>query len=107
MGIDAGELLREGIFGDAVVVVETCLRTPADVQGAVDMGFAPVHDLADLIPVGDFGEVEFFDGGACDDHAVEVLVFDVVKGAVEGLQVFLGGVFGLMVFDADEFQLDL
>ena len=49
--IDAEQLLREGTLLDPVVEVQSCLGAPADVEGGVDMGAAPGHDLAQLGPV--------------------------------------------------------
>ena len=39
-------VLGQGPLGDAVMVVQPRLGTPADVEGGVDVGFAPLHDGA-------------------------------------------------------------
>ena len=45
MGIDPEELLRQLLFLDAVVIVQSRLSPPADMEGGMDVGLAPLHDL--------------------------------------------------------------
>ena len=76
------------------MVVQGGLRAPADVQGGVDVAFAPLHDLAQLVPVADLLELQVLDRRTGDDHPVEVLLLDVVEHFIELEQVLGGGVFG-------------
>ena len=46
----------------------------ADVQGGVNVAFAPLHDLAQLVPVADLLELQVLDRRTGDDHPVEVLL---------------------------------
>ena len=72
-----------------VVIVQTGLRTPADVEGGMDMLFRPFHDLTQFIPVLHIGERHLLHRCASDDHTVEVVVSDLVKGLVKGQKMFL------------------
>ena len=91
---DAEHLLRQLHLLQAVVVVQGGLRAPADVQGGVNVAFAPLHDLAQLVPVADLLELQVLDRRTGDDHPVEVLLLDVVEHFIELEQVLGGGVFG-------------
>ena len=82
---DAEQLGGQQIFLDAVVIVERRLRPPADVDGAGDVAVGKVKDLCQLLPVGDLFEGHGLDGRAGDDHAVKMLVLDVVKLFIEAL----------------------
>ena len=88
-------------------MVKPRLRAPADVHGAVDVGLGPLHDLAKLLPIVHLLKVQKLYGGTRDDHAVVFLVADVVKGLVEGEEMLLRRVLGLVGLSADEGQLDL
>ena len=102
-----GQLFRQEHFPDAVMVIQRRLGRPADVEGAVHMGFAPLHDLAQLVPVFHLLERQQFHRGAGDDHAVKIPVPDLVKGLVEGQHMFLRGVFRSAPGDFQQFHLDL
>ena len=45
MGIDAEQLLGQGMLLNAVVVVKPRLGAPADVKRGVDVGLAPLHEI--------------------------------------------------------------
>ena len=107
VGIDAEELLGQGVLVDAVVVVQARLGAPADVEHGMNMGLAPLHDLAQLRPVVHFLEGHLLHRRAGDDHAVEFAVLDLIKGLVEGQQVLLGDVLGLVGGGVHQFQLHL
>ena len=51
VGIDAGILKAQRILLDTVMVVQTCLSAPADVEGAGHVGLAPLHNFAELVPI--------------------------------------------------------
>ena len=92
VGKDVRELFGQQDLSNAEVMVEPGLRRPADVQGAVDVGLAPVHEFDELGPVVDRLKVHALDRSARDDHAVELLIADVCEGLVEALKMALGGV---------------
>ena len=76
------------------MVVQGSLRAPADVQGGVNVAFAPLHDLAQLVPVADLLELQVLDRRAGDDHSIKVFFLDVVEHFIELEQVLGGGIFG-------------
>ena len=94
VGEDAEQLLGQGVLGNAVVVIETCLGTPADMQSGMDVGFGPFHDFAQLTPVVHVGEIQILHRSAGDDHAVILPVPDLVKGGIEGREMIGVGVLG-------------
>ena len=84
---DAEHLLVQQLLADAVVVIKPRLRTPADVEGGVDIRLAEVHDLAQLRPVVHLLEVDLLHRCAGDDHAVVAVILHLVEGLVERLEV--------------------
>ena len=107
MGIHARELFRQRDLLDPVVVEERGLGRPADVEGAVHVGLAPLHDPAELIPVFHLLKVQLLHRRAGDDHAVEIAVLYVLKIRVELEHVFLRGVFAHIGAGLHELQLHL
>ena len=85
--IDAEQLALQVVLVDAVVEFERRLRTPADIDRRGDVGLGELHDLFQLFPIGDLLERQRLDGGACDDHAVEVAVLDLVELLVKFLHM--------------------
>jgi hypothetical protein len=51
MLVHTGELLRQTVLLNAIVVVQAGLCTPADMEGAVNMALTPLHDFAQFVPV--------------------------------------------------------
>jgi hypothetical protein len=76
------------VFAYAVVIVKACLSTPANMESAVDVAFAPLHYLTKFIPVVDFFEVHKFHRRAGYYHAIVIIIADLVKGLVEGYHMF-------------------
>ena len=107
MGEYPEELLFQGMLLDAMVVVQSRLGSPADVEGGVDVALGPLHDSAQLLPVLHLLEGQVLHRRAGDDHAVVVVLPHVVKVAVEGQHVLLGRILGYMVPGGDELQLHL
>ena len=66
------------------------------------MLLAPVHDLAELVPVVNVLVLQVLHGRAGDDEAVVVLVAEGVERVVELDEVVLGDVGGLVGGDAHE-----
>ena len=94
MLIDAAELFLQRIFLNAVVIIQTRLRAPANVEGGIDVVLRPFHDLAQLLPVVDLLKGNLLHGSARDDQTVKGLVPDLVKGLVEGGEVVRRCIFG-------------
>ena len=81
--IDAEDLLLRPMLRDAVVIVEPRLRAPADVERREGVLLAPLHDLRDLVPVGDLLKGILLDRRARDDEAVVLLMAHLGKRPVE------------------------
>ena len=103
----AKNLLGENVFGDPVVVIETGLGAPADVQRGMHMGFGPVHDLAQLRPVIHGFKVHVFHRRAGDHQPVIEFVLNLVKRGVKGLQVAPIYILGTVADGLQQFHLDL
>jgi hypothetical protein len=84
---DSEHFFCKRVFGDAIVVIECGLRAPADMEGGIDVCFAPFHDFAKLFPVVDRFKIKMLDRRACYYHAVVFLMLDLVEGRVEREQM--------------------
>ena len=89
------------------MVVESGLSTPADMQGGVDVGAGPLHDLAQLVPIVHVSEIQVFYGGTGDDHTVVLTVFDLIKCRIEGGEMVGIGVLRHMAGGVQQLHLDL
>lgn len=107
MGEDAEELFAQIIFGDLVVVIQPGLGPPADVERGVDMSFGPFHDLAELIPVVHVGEIQILHRCSGDDHAVILLILDLMEGRIKGRQVLGVSILGNVAQGVEQLYLDL
>ena len=105
--VHAGELGRQLVLVDTVVMVQASLRAPADVEGGMDVGGGPIHDLDQLVPIVDVRKIQLLNGSAGDDEAVEIGIADLVERAVEGIQMLGGHVFSLVAAGAQKFHLAL
>lgn len=99
---NAKHLLGQRVLVNPVVVVEASLRTPADVQSAGDIGSAPVHYLAQLVPIVHLAERHLLHGGTSYNQSVISLVLDVVKGGIERAEVLGRCVFRVVALDHQE-----
>ncbi len=79
----AKELFRQQHLLNSIVVIQRRLGTPADMQGAVDMGLAPLHDAAQLVPIPHLLKFQLLHRCAGDDKAVEILLLNFFEAAVE------------------------
>jgi len=95
------------VFFDAVMIIQTCLCAPADMEGAVDMGFAPFHDFHQLVPIFHLFKFHLFDGRACDNQTIPILLLYLVEGFIEGKQMILRCVFGFVASGMNQLQLNL
>ena len=89
------------------MIVESGLRTPADVQGGINVGQRPLHDFAEFIPVVHLFKRHLFHRRAGDDQTVKPLAADFVKGFIEFEQVLAGGVFGNVTAHLQQFNIAL
>ena len=101
------QLFVQRPLGNAVVVKQPRLRPPADVEGAVDVGLGPRHDLAQLRPVVHLLKLQVLHRRAGDDKAVIFVVLDLLKGGVEGFQMRHVGVMPHVAGCLQQLHLDL
>ena len=103
----AEHLLVQQLLADAEMVVQRGLRAPAHVQGGVHVGLAEFQNPAQLVPV-----IHLFKGHGlhrrtCDDHTVVPLIFHLVKGRIEGIQMLGRHMAGRMAGRLQKGQLHL
>ena len=98
----AEKLGSEHFLWDAVEVVETGERAPAQIHRREHVRLRPVDDPAELVPVVDVLELHLLDRRAGDDEAVVVVVLERVEGVVELDQVVGAHVRRLMAAHAHE-----
>ena len=89
MLVNAAELGRQTVFLDAVVIIKSCLSTPANVESAVHVALAPLHDFAELVPVLNFFKFHHFHRCACDNQTVVIFMLDLIESLIEGNHVLL------------------
>ena len=104
---DAEGLFRHAVAARAVEMVQRRLRAPADEHRPMHVGLRPIHDVEHFRPVPHLLEGQVGDWRAGDDEAVELVPAHLVPGLVEGGQIVLGRVPGLVVGDAHQRQVDL
>ena len=73
----------------------------------MNIGVRPLHDLAQLVPVVHVGEMKGLDRGARDDHAIEVLIADLVERAIKRVQMAFGHVLGAVACRVQQRDVDL
>jgi hypothetical protein len=83
VGIHTEELLRQLVLFDAVMVVQTGLCAPADVQRGMNMGLAPFHNLTKLFPIVYLFEFHLFNRCTGNNHTVILFMFDFIKCLIE------------------------
>ena len=93
VGEHAREFPVKQNLANAEMMIEACLRGPADVQRAVDVRFAPIHQLREFGPIVDVLKGHAFNGRSRDHHTVEFLIAYFGEGAVKALEVALRRVF--------------
>lgn len=104
---DTKEFFRKGILRDLIMIVEGGLRAPADVQGGVDVRLAPLHNVAELIPVVHLMEIQIFHGSSGDDHAVKILRAHLGEGRIKGVQMAAVGVMTHITGGSQQLDLNL
>ena len=103
----AEQFLVKHVFRHAVVEIEHRHSGPADAERRVHMGLGPVDHFDELVPVGDVGELEMFDGSAGDDQPVELLRLHLLERTVKGFHVTGRRILRPVERHADQGQFDL
>ena len=93
MGEDAENLCIHSIFPDTMEVVQSRLRSPADIERGGYVGMCPIENALQLGPVGDFFEFHLLQGGSGDDETVVMLRRHVAERSVKGIHMGLRSVF--------------
>ena len=107
MGLE--NVVSEGIkaYYDGASTIGEMAKKAADMEGAVDMGFAPFHDFHQLVPIFHLFKLHLFDGRACDNQTIPILLLYLVEGFIEGKQMILWCVFGFVASGMNQLQLNL
>ena len=90
---DAEHLFVQGNLIYLIVMIETRLGTPTNMECAGDVFAAPVHYLGEFVPVVHGLEVHLLHGGTSDNHAIVATVADLVEGLIERAEMVGRGVF--------------
>ena len=85
--VNTGELCGELPLANAVMVVEPCLRAPANVQRGVHVLKRPIHNALKLRPIINILEIKLLDRRARDDEPVEMLMLNLFERAIERLEM--------------------
>ena len=83
-------------FLQAIVVIKTCLGSPAQINSGGNMGICPVHDLCQFIPVVYLFKFHLFYRCTGNDHSIVFILFQFREGLIEFIQMTHGGIFRLM-----------
>ena len=74
-------------FFSPVVVVESCLCSPAQINGGGNMGVCPVHDFYQFLPVVYLFEFHLLYRSTCDDHSIIFVIFQFRKCLIKFIQM--------------------
>jgi hypothetical protein len=99
--------LGQIVLWNPVTMKESCLRSPANMQGGLDIRFSPIQDVSQLIPVINFLEWHLFDRRACDDKTIELVAADRVERDVMIEQMLGICVFGVIRCRVNERDFNL
>ena len=80
-------LLIKFAFFQSIVVVESCLCSPAQINGGGNMGVCPVHDLYQFLPVVYLFEFHLLYRSTCDDHSIVFVIFQFRKCLIKFIQM--------------------
>ena len=84
---DAKQLFAAIMLWHLVEMIEKRLRPPADAKPPETMRPRPVHDLGQLVPIGNLLERQPFDGRTGHNQRIEILVTHILKPAIEATKV--------------------
>ena len=104
---DTEHLLVERIFGNPVVMIQSRLCRPADIERRSDVRPRPVEYLLNLAPIVHLLEIEVFHRRTGNDHSIKFLISHQFEIAVKRLHVFDGRILRSMAFQLHETDLNL
>ena len=104
---NAEHFLGQRVLFNSVVIKQACLSAPTDMQSGVNVGFGPLHNLTQFVPVVHIRKIQIFYWSAGDNHAVIAAVLYLGKGAVKGAQMVLVNVLRRIAGSLQQFYLNL
>ena len=104
---DTKHLLLQRILRYAIVVIQSRLCSPADVERGGHVMACPLEDLLHLIPVAHLLEVQMLHWSSRNDEAIVPVVAHLLEVGIERLHVFQGRILRDMVLHLHEAQFDL
>ena len=87
------QLFRKLLFLNSVVIIKPCLRRPTDMEGGMNMGLTPLHNLAQLMPIIHILKFHMFHRSTGDDHTIEFSVLQLIKGLIKRQQMLFRCIF--------------
>ena len=96
-------------FIDAMQMIDHRHTAPAYAKCGMHVGLCPIHDLAQLVPIGHLFKRQVFDWGTRNDQPVKFLTTfrNLVKGAVKACHMLGSGGFRLVIAHPDKRQFNL
>ncbi len=100
-------LLGKYVFWYAIMVVKSCLCSPAQMQCGESMSLTPLHYPAYFIPVIDLFILHKLDRCSCYYKSVKISVFYVIKSLIKLIEVTEGCMRSLMCGRCHKGDIDL
>ena len=104
---DAEHLLVQLILRYSIEVIESRLRTPADIERRGNVGTGPVEYLSDFVPILHILILHCLDRCTCHNHAIKLLLRKFVEILVEHHHVLNRRILGSMTLELHEIHLQL
>ena len=95
---DTEHLLIQCILRHSIMMIEPCLRRPADVERRGDMRTRPVEDFSNLIPISHLLKIHLLYRSTGDNHAIVLFTAHLVEIRIKCFHVFYRSVLGSMAF---------
>src|SRR6185295_2325528 len=96
MLIDPEHFVGEVIFWDSIAVIESSLRSPANMKSGLNIRLGPVHDVSQFIPIFNFFKRHLLYGSARNDQTIEFFFANIIKREVVIEQMLRVCVLGLV-----------
>ena len=95
------------IFRNTIMIIKTCLGSPANMEGGIYMSLTPFHNLCYLIPIGYILKGHLLHWGTGNDKSIIVLMTYLSKGAIKLCEIILGCMSWGIGFCINKIHLDL
>ena len=90
-----------------IVVIQTRLCPPAQMQGRSHIGSSPVHNTFQFFPVIDFLKRHLLYWRPCYDKSIKLSVSYTVKSLIKFIDMACGSIFGYMAFNPHKCHIHL